>query len=119
MGDIAAAKSLFRSKNASSWRQAAASYPSALAAVAARKKKDGLVELDMWLKKSVPAEVCASSSGSKGSVNLKKDAFTHAALVKIMDWKITRGKFRPLMNKLKSNSAASVRAAWNEVVTMH
>ena len=119
MGDIAAAKSLFRSKNASLWRDAAATYPSALAAVAARKKKDCLVESDKWLKKSFPAEVCASSTSSTSSVNLKKDAFTHAALVKIMEWKLTRGKFRPLMNKLKSNTAASVRATWNEVVSIY
>lgn len=94
------AVSLFGCSDASKWMQYLKAYDDALASVAKAKKKADLVSLDRWCRCEWPNE----SRTTKG--------LTHDALVQVASWKLQRGHFRPLLPRIKANSAAAVKAAW-------
>uniref|UniRef100_A0A0G4F937 Uncharacterized protein n=1 Tax=Chromera velia CCMP2878 TaxID=1169474 RepID=A0A0G4F937_9ALVE len=69
-----------------------------------KKKSEELAELDRWF-----SEVLPESISSRTPPSMNKDE-----LVKLMEWKLQRGKFRPLMNKLKANGEDTVRMCTTE-----
>jgi len=50
------------------------------------KDTEKFIALDMWYQ----------------TLDLGKGYVTHSELIQIMDWKLTRGKMRPLLNKIKN-----------------
>jgi len=74
------------------------SYDSALLSVSKRKKPE-LIALDAWLHDELKRDALA---------RLPSPHITLAELSKLMTWKITRGKFRPLQKLCDSNNAKDV-----------
>lgn len=68
-------------------------YEDALEKVIAKKKKPALKELDRFWRVSL----------GKRFEDKKSFQFSKADLEKVMQWKITRGKFRPLMRLIRMN----------------
>eukprot|EP00933_Yihiella_yeosuensis_P036383 TRINITY_DN30144_c0_g1_i2.p1 TRINITY_DN30144_c0_g1~~TRINITY_DN30144_c0_g1_i2.p1 ORF type:complete len:242 (-),score=62.97 TRINITY_DN30144_c0_g1_i2:121-846(-) len=95
MSGKAAAAALFKS-------DCLAAYPNGIAEVCAQKKqaKTDLVSLDSWLRSKWPAE-------SRSTAGLNRDS-----LVKIATWKLSKGKWRPLLPRIQSNSETAVSKAW-------
>eukprot|EP00931_Biecheleriopsis_adriatica_P081278 TRINITY_DN54597_c0_g1_i1.p1 TRINITY_DN54597_c0_g1~~TRINITY_DN54597_c0_g1_i1.p1 ORF type:complete len:254 (+),score=72.87 TRINITY_DN54597_c0_g1_i1:34-762(+) len=91
---------LFKSTDSTIWTTALSSYSRALDAVAAEKKDPAkLKSLDAWF--------CNSK--------LEKDrrALDKASLSRIVEWKLSRGTFRPgLLQKAQSNSEQAVKTAY-------
>ncbi len=114
MANINAAKKLFKNDDVKVWNEAKLRYSDSVARVAETKKKMELIDLDGWLHTKF-----SKSLTQKDGRTPKKDAFTKDMLVKIMTWKLTRGKFRPLIGKVQSNTEPSVKKAWNEVVSLY
>jgi hypothetical protein len=83
------------------WEKYDRSYDEALNTVAKLKKKPELVDLDRFLRNELPGLVLARSPP-----HLK-----HEEVAKIMKWKLTRGKMRPLQKLVESNSSSSVTDA--------
>ena len=96
---VAAARSLFGSENLEAWSAALARYPQSLAA----KGGPALVELDRWLREDFPKEALNAQN------SLKPQGLSPALLEKTVSWKLKRGKFRPLMGMVKSNSPSAVK----------
>lgn len=63
------------------------------------KKPDKLLILDKWYQEELPSVIAGRSD----------KYVTHSELVKLMEWKLTRGKFRPRLQQLvASNSEVTV-----------
>ncbi|KAJ8364147.1 hypothetical protein SKAU_G00129780 [Synaphobranchus kaupii] len=63
------------------------------------KKQGKLLPLDKWYQEELPAAVASRS----------ERFLTHSELVKLMEWKLTRGKFRPRLQQLvATNSSETV-----------
>ena len=58
-----------------------------------------MLELDKWLWESYQPTVMGRDSPH----------LTREELEKVMEWKITRGKFRPLMRLIKQNDPSTVK----------
>ena len=86
---------LFQSDDAAAWEQAAESYTDVLR----RYGGQDLETKDTFWTVTLPASLQRSGTMNKGE------------LVKLMDWKLTRGKWRPLMGHIKGLDAASVEQA--------
>eukprot|EP00041_Stephanoeca_diplocostata_P025655 m.677040 g.677040 ORF g.677040 m.677040 type:complete len:176 (-) comp22793_c0_seq8:2139-2666(-) len=82
------------------WIEALSSYGLCIAAVSDKTKPTkGLSKVDQWWTSTLPSLLREEQSISK------------ASLVKVMQWKLGRGKFRPLMGRLESgNTPAQVIA---------
>lgn len=91
-------ESLLSSDDLSLWQEALNRYSEALESVSSRKGKD-LVALDEWYRHEAKEVITNRHPWSLNSLELKK----------IMLWKITRGKFRPLMKLIESNTDEQVR----------
>jgi len=93
---------LLQSQDASRWKSALASHAKAIEALAARKKDPSkLLVLDKWFH----------SPTTFG----QKSALDKATLTKIVEWKLSRGTFRPgLLQKAASNGEAVVKKAYDE-----
>ncbi|EGD75658.1 hypothetical protein PTSG_07776 [Salpingoeca rosetta] len=94
-GVVRTAKQLWKTADVKAWRAAEDGYEAAINAVATKKKKKHhrLLELDAWMWTDLrPA-----------AMKRDKPHVTKPELEKIMEWKITRGKFRPLMRLVKQN----------------
>eukprot|EP00238_Polyblepharides_amylifera_P010435 CAMPEP_0196595164 /NCGR_PEP_ID=MMETSP1081-20130531/80362_1 /TAXON_ID=36882 /ORGANISM="Pyramimonas amylifera, Strain CCMP720" /LENGTH=234 /DNA_ID=CAMNT_0041919657 /DNA_START=93 /DNA_END=797 /DNA_ORIENTATION=+ len=88
--------SLWRSKSIEEWKIMLEKYPEAVAG----KKKPKLLDLDTWYCSVFPTSLASRSPPH----------VTHEELVKTMDWKLTRGKFRPrLLDFVKALSPEVVR----------
>ncbi|XP_026114098.1 uncharacterized protein LOC113092646 isoform X1 [Carassius auratus] len=95
---------LYHCEDPAVWRALHAKYWSVLEAKAAVKGKNAgkLLQLDKWFQEELPAAISARSERS----------LTHAELVKIMEWKLTKGKFRPRLQQLiGSNSEEAVQSS--------
>jgi hypothetical protein len=89
---------LWSSTNLADWRTALASYES----VIARQGIEKLPDRDRWYRTELPAAIAARRSRH----------VTLPELVKLVEWKMTRGKFRARnLVLVKRNSAESVKAA--------
>uniref|UniRef100_A0A3Q2NPV4 Zgc:112496 n=1 Tax=Fundulus heteroclitus TaxID=8078 RepID=A0A3Q2NPV4_FUNHE len=90
---------LFSCGQAASWRKVYGSYWDVLEA-RAKSNKPKLLQLDRWYQEELPALI--SSRPDKH--------LTLSELVKLMEWKLTRGKFRPRLQQLvASNAEATVQ----------
>ncbi|XP_069762320.1 uncharacterized protein [Narcine bancroftii] len=93
---------LYNCKDPAVWRSVLAVYKDVVKAKASASKggKAGkLTELDKWYQEELPETVCSRT----------EKYLTHAELVQLMEWKLTRGRFRPMLQKMvTSNSVDSV-----------
>lgn len=90
---------LFGCEEAAAWRRAFDKYWDV---VEARVKggKPKLLQLDKWYQEELPALISSRS----------EKHLTQSELVKLMEWKLTRGKFRPKLQQLvASNGDDAVR----------
>ncbi|XP_043567988.1 uncharacterized protein zgc:112496 [Chiloscyllium plagiosum] len=95
---------LYNCKNPTVWRSIFALYGDVVEAkaMASKGKKAGkLTALDKWYQEELPEAICSR----------KEKFLTHTELVQLMEWKLTRGKFRPTLQQMvMSNSRDSVEA---------
>eukprot|EP00730_Choanoeca_flexa_P005297 TRINITY_DN11920_c0_g7_i1.p1 TRINITY_DN11920_c0_g7~~TRINITY_DN11920_c0_g7_i1.p1 ORF type:complete len:227 (+),score=42.88 TRINITY_DN11920_c0_g7_i1:34-714(+) len=94
---------LWASGDSAAWQQALDSYSSCIQArydgFSKGRKKVPLPSHDQWLWHDLPKEV-----------EKQKGSLIHKQLVKIMEWKLSRGKSRPLLKRLReSNTPDSVK----------
>ncbi|XP_047465244.1 uncharacterized protein zgc:112496 [Mugil cephalus] len=90
---------LFTCEDAATWRTVYEKYWSVVEVKAKGKKPGKLLNLDKWYQEELPALI---SSRPDKHVTLSD-------LVKLMEWKLTRGKFRPRLQQLvASNSEDTV-----------
>ena len=81
------------------WQRAVARYDDAVKAVATKKKHDKLVALDhFWRVEYAPAV------RQRGHITMPE-------LSQVMQWKLARGKFRPLQKLCDSNAPTTLEAA--------
>lgn len=98
----AGARRLFEKQDPIEYEEMLAKYSSAVQLVAAAAKKDELPALDSWLHENFAKE----DGEGKIHLNLKN-------LQKIVEWKLCRGKDRPMLRGLvKENSDKAVRDAF-------
>ncbi len=89
---------LWPSRTLERWRTALAGYED----VVARQGVAKLPERDQWYRRELPAAIAAR----------RPRHITLAELVRLTEWKMSRGKWRaPNLVLVKGNSAAAVRAA--------
>ena len=94
---------LWACKDSAAWLEAYNCYGDALSLVSARKGEEkGLRQLDEWM------------AGEAGTSFAQKKFMTLEELKKVMRWKITRGKFRPLMRLIEQNSSSEVEEVSKE-----
>ena len=92
---------LWKSLDLQSWHKNLAAYETAVQLLSIKKKKPKLVTLDKWYQSTLGLTVC-----QRTPPNLEKHE-----LVKLMEWKLTRGKFRPqLPSLIDSNSSEKVKS---------
>lgn len=97
------ASRLLQCNDASVWQNIEKEYQTALQALSDFKKKPKLLELDDWVWNQL------NSSGIARSKEAKKEEISLAELSKIMQWKLIRGKFRPLQKLVDSNLDSTVK----------
>ncbi|KAJ0015858.1 hypothetical protein NQD34_014148 [Periophthalmus magnuspinnatus] len=101
MSDMCA---LFTCEDPATWRKVHEKYWDVVQSRMTRQGKTSktgpkLLTLDKWYQEELPA--CIS--------NRSERHVTHVELAKLMEWKLTRGKFRPrLQHLVESNSADTV-----------
>ncbi|XP_012825517.2 uncharacterized protein LOC100145131 isoform X1 [Xenopus tropicalis] len=83
---------LFHSEDPAVWQKASDIYWDVIAAKGAKQKK--LVSLDKWFQEELPP--CIAARPHKH--------LTREELVKLMEWKLTRGKFRPRLQQLVASN---------------
>ncbi|XP_074519488.1 uncharacterized protein LOC141785211 [Halichoeres trimaculatus] len=90
---------LFTCEDPATWRRVLGSYWDVVEAKTKAKKPGKLLSLEKWYQDELPQLI--SSRPDKH--------VTHPELVKLMEWKLTRGKFRPRLQQLvASNSEDTV-----------
>ncbi|XP_052452243.1 uncharacterized protein zgc:112496 [Carassius gibelio] len=97
-------ESLYNCEAPAVWRAVHGKYWTVVEAKAAVKGKTSgkLLQLDRWFQEELPTAISTRS----------KRSLTHAELVKIMEWKLTKGKFRPRLQQLiGSNSEEAVQSS--------
>lgn len=103
-GTAGAAK-LLKSSDVTEWKVMLDNYDDAVARVATAKKKPELVSLDKWLWSEFPLLVKERNPPS----------CSKQELVRVMQWKLLRGKNRPaLLNLIQQNSDSSVDSVSTE-----
>jgi hypothetical protein len=95
----AAAARMFTEAAPSEWEAAESLYSAVVCAVAKARKSARLVDWNRWLEQDCPRIV--KGTGKLGMADMEI----------VMQWKITKGKFRPLMSLLRSNSDQDVEDA--------
>ncbi|XP_068161902.1 uncharacterized protein zgc:112496 [Antennarius striatus] len=92
--------SLFACEDPATWRSVYEKYWDVVEARVKGKKPGKLLSLDKWYQEDLP-ELISSRSDKH---------LTLSELVKMMEWKLTRGKFRPRLQQLvESNSEETVK----------
>ncbi|XP_034049870.1 uncharacterized protein zgc:112496 [Thalassophryne amazonica] len=90
---------LFACEDVSVWRIVYQQYWDAVEAKEKDKKRGKLLILDKWYQEELPAVISSRSD----------KYVTRSELMKLMEWKLTRGKFRPRLQQLvASNSEDTV-----------
>lgn len=90
-------------ETAADFRQATATYYEASIAGMAKAGKKDLPALDLFWRKTLPGLLKERQAKNKACWITKDE------LVQTMQWKLTRGKMRPLMNLVRGNDAATVQ----------
>lgn len=91
---------LWGSQSAADWRAALDRYDDAISFVCQRKGSSALKALDDWYCKEIRGVIVARDPPCINMEELKK----------VMSWKITRGKWRPLLKYIEQNTASAVEA---------
>lgn len=102
---------LLRSEDSNEWTSFLDRYDEAVDAVSKRKKlKDSqLVEYDQWIRSEFPEPFSDGASV----------ALCPSELERIMQWKLWRGKDRPmLMSLVRQNSASAVRTITGDAIAL-
>uniref|UniRef100_UPI0037E970CA uncharacterized protein n=1 Tax=Semicossyphus pulcher TaxID=241346 RepID=UPI0037E970CA len=86
---------LFACEDPASWRSVYEKYWDVVEAKTKGKKPGKLLSLDKWYQEELPTLI--SSRPDKH--------VTHSELVKLMEWKLTRGKFRPRLQQLAASNS--------------
>ncbi|KAM9715961.1 uncharacterized protein ACNS7B_022107 isoform 2-T2 [Menidia menidia] len=89
---------LFTCEEPSSWRSVYDNYWAVVEAKAKTKKAGSLLKLDKWYQEELPTLI---SSRSVKHITLSE-------LVKLMEWKLTRGKFRPRLQQLVASNGGDI-----------
>ncbi|KAM6897581.1 uncharacterized protein FYW49_018878 [Xenentodon cancila] len=90
---------LFTCEDPAAWRSVFGKYWDVVEAKARGKKAGKLLKLDKWYQEELPELISCRSDKH----------ITQPELVKLMEWKLTRGKFRPRLQQLvASNSEDTV-----------
>ncbi|XP_056153206.1 uncharacterized protein zgc:112496 [Lampris incognitus] len=90
---------LFTCEDPTLWRRLYDKYWEVMEAKAKAKKSEKLLKLDKWYQEELPVAI----------TNRPEKYITLPELVKLMEWKLTRGKFRPRLQQLvASNSEETV-----------
>ncbi|XP_062848743.1 uncharacterized protein zgc:112496 [Trichomycterus rosablanca] len=94
---MSAGERLFQCEDPAIWRGVYEKYWAVVEAKDARKGKNlgKLLELEKWYHEELPANIVART----------ERFLTHPELVKLMEWKLTRGKFRPRLKQLVSSNS--------------
>ena len=96
---------MFFSKKEEEWEKWLQCYPKVMRLYAAKKKKEKLIKLDDWYQKALKLEV-----DKRKPLYLKKDE-----LKKLMERKLTRGKFHPRLTELiKSITEKDIKEITNK-----
>lgn len=93
------------------WRGICGKYWDVVEAKSAKKGKgpEKLLALDKWFQEELPAAISSRSERS----------LTHAELAKLMEWKLTKGKFRPRLQQLiGSNSEEAVHSLTSKAFSL-
>jgi hypothetical protein len=78
-----------------------------------RKGKEDLRDLDTWYRGELRKELLARSGSKQGAY------LTHAEMVKLIKWKLTRGKYRPALEAyVRGNPQSLVHEATQECYTI-
>ncbi|KAG7507728.1 hypothetical protein JOB18_042707 [Solea senegalensis] len=85
---------LFACEEPAAWRRVYEKYWEVVEAKSKAKKPGKLLNLEKWYHEELPALI---SGRSDKHVNLSE-------LVKLMEWKLTRGKFRPRLQQLVASN---------------
>ncbi|XP_068672095.1 uncharacterized protein [Montipora foliosa] len=97
------AASFYEESGIDAWKQSFELYEEILKRKAESEKKDKakkLLELDQWFQHQLPQEISKRS----------QKFLTKEELVKLMEWKLTRGKFRPRLTQLvQTNNNQTVK----------
>ena len=88
---------LWKSEDPATWRAELAAYDDRIAALNDPKLRD----LDAWYHRDL-----ARAVRTRSPPHLLKDEY-----VKLVEWKITRGKWRPLLSRAKEHAEGTIRAA--------
>jgi len=96
-----AQRKLWSSTDPKEWKAALLQYDAAISVIC--KKKPKLKEMDNWYRLEFHDAIHNGSPGTK--------TVQHEQLLKVVDWKITRGKFRPLRHHIVKLSPSDVEAA--------
>ncbi|OCT64492.1 hypothetical protein XELAEV_18045590mg [Xenopus laevis] len=83
---------LFHSEDPKVWQRTSDLYWDVIEAKGTKKKK--LISLDKWYQEQLPP--CIAARPQKH--------LTREELVKLMEWKLTRGKFRPRLQQLVASN---------------
>ncbi|XP_072273483.1 uncharacterized protein [Pyxicephalus adspersus] len=86
---------LFQCSDLTKWQRVSDIYWDVVGAMGAKKKR--LVELDRWFQEELP-----------GVINARPQKFLKLEeLVKLMEWKLLRGKFRPRLQQMAASNPES------------
>ncbi|KAF9118599.1 hypothetical protein BGW39_001020 [Mortierella sp. 14UC] len=89
---------LFNSSDPADWNAALALYPQAFKALVATKADQSIIALDSWYQTEFPALLASRSP----------QYITHDEIVKLVAWKLKRGKYRPALAKMVAEHADTV-----------
>ncbi|KAF9142544.1 hypothetical protein BG015_000755 [Linnemannia schmuckeri] len=89
---------LFNSTDPAVWDSALALYPEAFKALAATKSDQSIIALDKWYQTEFPSLL---ASRSPCFIN-------HEEIVKLVAWKLKRGKYRPALAKMVAEHTDAV-----------
>ncbi|XP_075686833.1 uncharacterized protein LOC142655969 [Rhinoderma darwinii] len=92
---MASTSGLFQCSDPKKWKRVHDVYWEVVAAKGAKQKR--LLELDKWYQEELPARIASRPQKS----------LTQEELVKLMEWKLMRGKFRPRLKQMVSGNSAS------------
>ncbi|XP_037547576.1 uncharacterized protein zgc:112496 [Nematolebias whitei] len=89
---------LFACEEPATWRSVYEKYWDVVEVKAKGKKSGKLLELEKWYQEELPSLISSRPD----------EHITRSELVKLMEWKLTRGKFRPRLQQLVASNSEDV-----------
>ncbi|KXZ46116.1 hypothetical protein GPECTOR_47g394 [Gonium pectorale] len=108
---------LWASDDPAQWAAVLGRYEAAVKTAAARSEsKAALAALDRWHREELPAQLAAAMAAAGGS---EGPAITRDQLVKLVEWKMARGQWRPrLLAFAREQPDGAVEAASREALRL-